>query len=603
MFLPSGTAISGGACPLSLFVLTNEMGLELYGCGIVVSRPDGVGDVGFFALSKLPLFRQMIVLLDLVIVASEGSGASLSDIVSFASLGVPLPPRGVSAVQLMLSEEAWLLTRPPLNAHPHGFEDWGISSLYRLLGPREVLLLLRALAGECRVVVSAPDSVAGMVLTPLCCALRWALWPLHWEHTCVPVLPERVPLASMADAPCPVLIGVPQSRAERTFKSGKAPDEVVLVDLGAGTVVVGRQARAQLADLPPPQQAALIKTLADLGATREHVRAKSSNHHRSVGTAAEASSGSASTTSTACARPCLMRWHDQLVRASDPDSSSGPASSHGWAGGRMAGTARGERAGRQFAAQALVAAQPLAPEGGCGPRSHRLLAATAELWLPLLRAIDGSFGLRGEVEQVLEARRAARGNQSATVAAAGRSRAPELLGGGHLALDVEGARDAVGGDPAMASMLESLLPTQALASYCDRRGTIDRDSEAEVSLLRLPQTCLQMRGRRLCVTTQRVQRPIVCKSQMRYLDALLDADEASVRLMRDSRYAPKQTYVVLAPTESAARGTGAATLRLLSREDCAAIVEPEIPDLLAKQAMFAESRRQSSERREVRAAT
>jgi hypothetical protein len=64
-----------------------------------------------------------------------------------------------------------------------------------------------------------------------------------------------------------------------------------------------------------------------------------------------------------------------------------------------------------------------------------------------------------------------------------------MLGGAHLALDVEGARSAVEKDAALTAMLESLLPTQALASYCDRRGTIDQESEAEVRTIDATVSC------------------------------------------------------------------------------------------------------------------
>ena len=87
---------------------------------------------------------------------------------------------------------------------------------------------------------------------------------------------------------------------------------------------------------------------------------------------------------------------------------------------------------------------------------------------------------------------------------------------------------------------------------------------------------------------------------MRYLDALLDSDEASIRLMRDSRYAPAQTVVALAPVTIATDKTPSADCTQLTQAVCDAITQPEVPDLVSKQSVFAEERRQSSERREVR---
>lgn len=90
---------------------------------------------------------------------------------------------------------------------------------------------------------------------------------------------------------------------------------------------------------------------------------------------------------------------------------------------------------------------------------------------------------------------------------------------------------------------------------------------------------------------------------MRYLDALLDSDDTSIRLMRDARYAPAQTVVALGPVCPAtgtADGTPPTDCQQLSQEICDAIAQPEVPDLASKQSAFAEARRQSSERREVR---
>ncbi|KAA0157048.1 hypothetical protein FNF29_00400 [Cafeteria roenbergensis] len=527
MFL--GDKPASGQPRATAFVLTDEARTQKYGCAVELPSASGRREdrVAVCCVGRLPLFRQLHATLRYVLGGAACSAEEAARAAHFAVFGVPLPPRGLGAVQLTLGDASWALSRPPLNAHPFLFDDWTLSLPGRLLSPRGCVRLLRALAAESKVVVVAPASHAPALLAPFCTAALAQLWPLRWEHALIPALPDTLPLRSVLEAPCPIFIGASRERLDAVAALGPLPSDVVVVDIGAGTVAPGKRAMASLLPIPADAERELAAVIARL------------------------------------------RPHDGTAAA----GRGGPAAA----------------AAAEVAAAAAEALQP--PDrgqvaGGCGPRSSRLLAASAAVWVPLLRAIDDAFCLRHEAEAAEAARAAAAaaaaaGASPARDAAPGGGRSgpsfgPELLGGAHVVLDVGTARAAVKRNSALSAMLEALLQTQALACYCDRRGSVDTDDEMD----------------------------------LRFLDALLDADSTADRLLADPRYAPLQTFIAEAPEcgpRSAASGPPPVPIgpQLAAVADALATLTlrvPPLPDLLATERAFADERRASDERREAEAA-
>ncbi len=428
-----GDKPASGQPRATAFVLTDEARTQKYGCAVELPSASGRREdrVAVCCVGRLPLFRQLHATLRYVLGGAACSAEEAARAAHFAVFGVPLPPRGLGAVQLTLGDASWALSRPPLNAHPFLFDDWTLSLPGRLLSPRGCVRLLRALAAESKVVVVAPASHAPALLAPFCTAALAQLWPLRWEHALIPALPDTLPLRSVLEAPCPIFIGASRERLDAVAALGPLPSDVVVVDIGAGTVAPGKRAMASLLPIPADAERELAAVIARL------------------------------------------RPHDGTAAA----GRGGPAAA----------------AAAEVAAAAAEALQP--PDrgqvaGGCGPRSSRLLAASAAVWVPLLRAIDDAFCLRHEAEAAEAARAAATaaaaaGASPARDAAPGGGRSgpsfgPELLGGAHVVLDVGAARAAVKRNSALSAMLEALLQTQALACYCDRRGSVDTDDEMDV---------------------------------------------------------------------------------------------------------------------------
>ncbi|CAE7213610.1 KIN4A [Symbiodinium sp. KB8] len=580
-----GDKPASGQPRATAFVLTDEARTQKYGCAVELPSASGRREdrVAVCCVGRLPLFRQLHATLRYVLGGAACSAEEAARAAHFAVFGVPLPPRGLGAVQLTLGDASWALSRPPLNAHPFLFDDWTLSLPGRLLSPRGCVRLLRALAAESKVVVVAPASHAPALLAPFCTAALAQLWPLRWEHALIPALPDTLPLRSVLEAPCPIFIGASRERLDAVAALGPLPSDVVVVDIGAGTVAPGKRAMASLLPIPADAERELAAVIARL------------------------------------------RPHDGTAAA----GRGGPAAA----------------AAAEVAAAAAEALQP--PDrgqvaGGCGPRSSRLLAASAAVWVPLLRAIDDAFCLRHEAEAAEAARAAAAaaaaaGASPARDAAPGGGRSgpsfgPELLGGAHVVLDVGTARAAVKRNSALSAMLEALLQTQALACYCDRRGSVDTDDEMDVR--RVAHASPEGADAARALAMRALLRAMACTSAaqsngmhqrcseqwdapallramgcicLRFLDALLDADSTADRLLADPRYAPLQTFIAEAPEcgpRSAASGLPPVPIgpQLAAVADALATLTlrvPPLPDLLATERAFADERRASDERREV----
>jgi hypothetical protein len=247
----------------SFFVITDENRCERYGCCVALPTPHGPPLV-LCCVCPWPFFHQMHALLHYVVTAAPAGGPTLRSAVGFVTCGVPAPPRGVGAVQLVIESQSLVLCRPPLNAHPCLLDDWTASMLLRVLPPSSLLQVVSCMLSECKIVVIVPDS-GEIVLTPLCVALRALVWPFQWEHTFIPVVPVAVSFDTLITAPCPIFVGTTASRAACLDKS--VPSDLVLVDLCKRSVCVGDAAKAQCLTLPPEMHRTALLQLRKLEET------------------------------------------------------------------------------------------------------------------------------------------------------------------------------------------------------------------------------------------------------------------------------------------------------------------------------------------------
>ena len=144
----------------------------------------------------------------------EGLIASVMDI--------PEPDRG-SQVQYPLPDTLLTFTRPGVTSL------WPIpqcTRLFTLLRPETVLQIWSCLMLERKVVLHSSDI---SVLTPVTVALTSLLYPYHWNHILVPVLPDS--LSPFLETVVPYLIGTASASL-----LAQTPPEAVIVYLDTGTI-------------------------------------------------------------------------------------------------------------------------------------------------------------------------------------------------------------------------------------------------------------------------------------------------------------------------------------------------------------------------------
>jgi hypothetical protein len=200
-------------------------------------------------VSKLPAYAALAGLVRALVGQMEGAGndpearvSRLSSAAASLLRSVPTPlPGGAVAVHFdrVVAEEraepAATFSLPPLHAHPVAVEEESLLLLFRLLSPAAVVTLFRVLAGEGRLVLRVPDDAVGL-LAPVCDALTALLYPLAWAHAYIPLLPSGFDLESMLEAPCPFIVGAPESAFASLPPSSLA--DLTVVDLGTGHVTV-----------------------------------------------------------------------------------------------------------------------------------------------------------------------------------------------------------------------------------------------------------------------------------------------------------------------------------------------------------------------------
>jgi len=209
------------------FVLTESDGDRRFGY-CMRKLPVGTGlryPIAFCVLSFFPCFPMFAKMLEHV--AYQYENCSSQDLSKFISelLAQPLPKPGETfEVNLNTSDSQtkWRFTRP--NEEDSFLEHVAFEPLLNHLDPEMILILFASLLVERRTIfISSKLSLLSSCVQ----SLLALLYPLAWQHICIPVLPAS--LLSFCCAPMPFVVGImPSSLPEmRTLPM----EEVLIVDI------------------------------------------------------------------------------------------------------------------------------------------------------------------------------------------------------------------------------------------------------------------------------------------------------------------------------------------------------------------------------------
>jgi len=170
-------------------------------------------------------------------------------------LGTPLPAHGENGT-IQLGNVQVGVHIPPSNALPHTMSGRDFLLLFQSLEASSVIIVWALLLAEQKVVLQAKQP---HVLTMAAETLSALLFPFHWQHVYIPILPAR--LLDILQAPVPFLMGIDEDVLAMAEEKGLIPDDVVQVDLDGGTIACDEQ-QASLMNLPQKQYHKLFKAIA-----------------------------------------------------------------------------------------------------------------------------------------------------------------------------------------------------------------------------------------------------------------------------------------------------------------------------------------------------
>ncbi|KJE88826.1 hypothetical protein CAOG_00406 [Capsaspora owczarzaki ATCC 30864] len=140
---------------------------------------------------------------------------------------VPLPPPGKMEVKLSLGDTDIFVSRPAVNDYYPLIADLPIELLFKSLDLPNIVKLFGCMLLE-RKIVFYSDNLS--LLHACVDTLSQLLYPFHWQHVYIPVLPFA--MVSVLEAPMPFVIGLPGALRPLPLPA----DDIIKVDLDANTV-------------------------------------------------------------------------------------------------------------------------------------------------------------------------------------------------------------------------------------------------------------------------------------------------------------------------------------------------------------------------------
>ena len=184
-------------------------------------------------ISRYPFLQQFDVFLkQLVRISLSSAPVPIERYMANFCAETPVPPRGMTSVQVTVADLPLRFQRPPPNQLPM-IEPECFNMLFRSLSIENVVLVWSCLLLEYKTVLCS-DSISTM--TPTSLALLSLLFPFTWCGIYIPVLPQT--LLDVIEAPVPFLVGVDGSYL-RTVSAQDRPEGVIFVNLDTNEVFLG----------------------------------------------------------------------------------------------------------------------------------------------------------------------------------------------------------------------------------------------------------------------------------------------------------------------------------------------------------------------------
>ncbi|XP_059151510.1 DENN domain-containing protein 1C-like isoform X2 [Physella acuta] len=203
-------------------------------------------------VSWLPWYEVFYKLLDLL--AEITNRSESNNVTEFLSktykLDIPTPRLPVTIVA---NEDMFSFTAPDSNALPSIQSNRNLKEYYSAVDLDNMMRIFASMLHERRIYMTSKKLSR---LTACIHAAEGLLYPMHWQHLYIPILPAH--LIDYISAPMPYLIGVHKNLIEKLEKNRVDVGDAVVVDLDNNTVVSDYD---DLKDLPEDVSKFLKKKL------------------------------------------------------------------------------------------------------------------------------------------------------------------------------------------------------------------------------------------------------------------------------------------------------------------------------------------------------
>ncbi|CAG5115542.1 unnamed protein product, partial [Candidula unifasciata] len=203
-------------------------------------------------ISWLPwyeIFYKMLDLLAEIINRSENNHVT-SFLHTAYTQEVPLPKIPVTIIS---NQDMFSFTAPDPNVLPRIPNNRNLTEYYNAVDPSNMMLIFASMLHERRIYMTSKKLSR---LTSCIHAAETLLYPMHWQHLYIPVLPAH--LIDYISAPMPYLIGIHSTLVERLKQNRVDVGDAVVVDLDANTVTTDYD---DLGDLPEDVSSYLKRNL------------------------------------------------------------------------------------------------------------------------------------------------------------------------------------------------------------------------------------------------------------------------------------------------------------------------------------------------------
>ncbi|CAG5117321.1 unnamed protein product [Candidula unifasciata] len=203
-------------------------------------------------VSWLPWFEIFYKMLDFL--AEIMNRSEKNNITHFLQVAynheIPLPRISVTIVA---NEEMFNFTTPDPNVLPSIPQNRNLTEYYSAVDPYNMMVIFASMLHERRIYMTSKKLSR---LTACIHAAEALLYPMHWQHLFIPVLPSH--LIDYVSAPMPFLIGVHSNLIEKLKQHRVDIGDAVIVDLDANTVTTEYD---DLGDLPEDVSSYLKRSL------------------------------------------------------------------------------------------------------------------------------------------------------------------------------------------------------------------------------------------------------------------------------------------------------------------------------------------------------